>query len=105
MATMSSIDHAARTEELARDLARYPRITLARFIAERFMEDARRGAFGNIALKAARAASVESFDLFARENAAADAAEAADRRRAAKHAEAERKLQMAMKKEAGNGAV
>lgn len=95
-----SIDHAARTEELARDLARYPRITLARFIAERFMEDARRGAFGNIALKAARGASRESFAIFAAESAATDAAAAEERRRQRKHAEAERKLKEAMKEAA-----
>jgi len=77
-----SIDHAARTEELAQDLARYPRITLARFIAERFMEDARRGAFGNIALKTARKASTESFAIFASEQAAADSARRAEARAA-----------------------
>lgn len=94
---MSTIDLATRTEELARDLARYPRITLARFIAERFMEDARRGAFGNIALKAARQAGVESFAIFAAEAAAADSAAAAEQRRKRVHAEAERKLKAALK--------
>jgi hypothetical protein len=99
-----SIDLATRTEELAQDLARYPRITLARFIAERFMEDARRGAFGNVALKAARAASRESFALFASDLAAADAAAARERRRQRIKAEAERRLAAELARAGGGSA-
>lgn len=95
-----SVDLCARTEELARDLARYPRITLARFIAERFMDDARRGAFGNIALRKARQASAESFAIFAAETAAMEKAKHAETRSARIKAEAERKLKEAMKEAA-----
>jgi hypothetical protein len=89
------VDLATRTEELAQALTRYPRIMLARFIAERFMEDARRGAFGNIALKEARRASAQSFAIFAAERSAADRAAAAERARERRFAEAERKLRTA----------
>lgn len=93
-----SIDHAARTEELARDLAaNFSRRTLAHYIARARMEPARHANYGNPALLTVTAAvfhDVQEFD------AALDAAErtrAQEARQKRKFEAAERALAAAMR--------
>lgn len=102
---MASIDHATRTEELARDLAaNFDRLTLGRFIAGELMQGARAGALGNTALKRERRAGFDRVVRFEKMRSAEDAALRAELERARKRDKAERKIKLAMK-EARNADV